>query len=177
LIEDWNKNPFKRKITKKKKNMASLNQPGSIERTIALTEIQAVLHRYATLARGNTDFDQIATLFTADAKFRFGPDGAIVVPPSEISAVAGDGEAAYIRHHLTSWHATFVSDTEARVYSQFLAITDQAPLGILDHWGRWEDIFVKEGGRWLIKDRLVIGEGAHPDGWLAERAKLFAKGK
>lgn len=155
--------------------MANLNEPGSIERTIALTEIQAVLNTYCTLARGNSDFDQIAALFTADAKFRFGPGGSIVVPASQISAVAGEGEADYIRHHLTSWHATLVSETEARVDSQFLAITDQTALGVLDHWGRWEDVFVKEGNRWLIKDRLVIGEGAHPDGWLAERAKSFTE--
>ncbi|KAL1857046.1 hypothetical protein Daus18300_010494 [Diaporthe australafricana] len=157
--------------------MTTLNQPGSIERTVALSEIQAVLKTYCTLARGNTDWAQIETLFTADANFRFGPGGSIVVHPSQISAVAGDGEAAYIRHHLTSWRATFVGDSEARVDSQFLAITDQAPLGKLDHWGRWEDIFVREGDAWLIKDRLVVGEGAHPDGWLAQRTKSFEGGK
>lgn len=157
--------------------MTALNQPGSLERTVALSEIQVVLNTYCTLARENADWDQMATLFTADAKFRFGPDGSIVVQPSQLSAVVGGGEAAFIRHHLTSWRATFTSDTEARVESQFLAITNQAPLGSLDHWGRWEDIFVKVGAAWVIKDRLVIGEGAHPDGWLAERAKSFESGK
>ncbi|KAJ0108505.1 hypothetical protein J7T55_002109 [Diaporthe amygdali] len=157
--------------------MTALNQPGSIKRTVALSEIQVILNTYCTLARGNSDWDQIAKLFTADAKFRFGPGGAISVHPSQISAVAGEGEAAYIRHHLTSWRATFVSDNEAHVDSQFFAITDQTPLGVLDHWGRWEDIFVREGDAWLIKNRLVIGEGAHPDGWLAERSESFAEGK
>lgn len=157
--------------------MIALNQPGSIERTVALSEISVVLNTYCTLARENAEWDQMATLFTADAKFRFGPDGSIVVQPSQLSAVVGGGEAAFIRHHLTSWRATFTSDTEARVESQFLAITNQAPLGSLDHWGRWEDTFVKVGAAWMIKDRLVIGEGAHPDGWLAERAKSFESGK
>lgn len=157
--------------------MTTLSQPGSIERTIALSEVQVALNTYGTLARENANWDKIAALFTSDAKFRFGPDGSIVVQPSQISAVVGGGEAAYIRHHLTSWRATFTSDTEARVESQFLAVTNQTPPGTLDHWGRWEDIFVKEGAAWVIKDRLVIGEGAHPDGWLAERAKSFEEGK
>lgn len=157
--------------------MTALSQPGSIERTIALSEIQVVLNTYCTLARENADWDQMAKLFTADAKFRFGPDGSIVVQPSQMSAVVGGGEAAYIRHHLTSWRATFINEAEAHVDSQFLAITDQAPLGSLDHWGRWEDVFVKEGATWMIKDRLVVGEGAHPDGWLAERSKSFQQGK
>lgn len=154
--------------------MSTLTRPGSIERTIALSEIQAVLNAYCTLARENADWDKIASLFTVDAKFRFGPGGSIVVRPAEISAVVGEGEAAYIRHHLTSWHVIFKSDAEANVQSQFLAITNQAPVGSLDHWGRWEDTFVKEGNAWMIKDRLVVGEGAYPSGWLAERAKLFA---
>lgn len=157
--------------------MTALSQPGSIERTIALSEIQTVLNTYCTLARENADWDQMAALFTADAKFRFGLGGRIVVQPSQMSAVVGGGEAAYIRHHLTSWRATFMSDTEARVDSQFLAITDQTPLGALDHWGRWEDVFVKEGPTWVIRDRLVVGEGAHPNGWLAERSKSFEDGK
>ncbi|KAI7783284.1 hypothetical protein LA080_012039 [Diaporthe eres] len=88
-----------------------------MERTTALSEIQAVLNTYCTLARENADWTQIAALFTADARFRFGPNGSIVVPPSQISAVVGGGEAACIRHHLTSWRATFTSDTEARVKS------------------------------------------------------------
>lgn len=157
--------------------MTALSQPGSIERTVALSEIQAVLNTYCILARENADWAKMATLFTADSKFRFGPGGSIVVQPSQLSAVVGGGEAAYIRHHLTSWRATFTSDTEARVESQFLGITDQAPPGTLDHWGRWEDVFVREGAAWLIKDRLVVGEGSHPDGWLAERAKSFEKEK
>lgn len=157
--------------------MAALSQPSSVERTVALSEIQAVLNTYCILARENADWAQMATLFTADSRFRFGPGGSIVVQPSQLSAVVGGGEAAYIRHHLTSWRATFTSNTEARVESQFLAITDQAPSGTLDHWGRWEDIFVREGAAWLIKDRLVVGEASHPDGWLAERAKSFEKDK
>lgn len=152
--------------------MTALNQPG-----FALSEIQVVLNTCCTLAREHADWDQMATLFTLNAKFRFGPDGSIVVQPSPLSAVVGGGDTGFIRYHLTSWRATFTSDTEAPAESQFLAITNQAPPGAVDHWDRWEDIFVKVGAAWLIEDRLVIGEGAHPDGWLAERAKSFEKRK
>ncbi|KAJ9645041.1 hypothetical protein H2204_001503 [Knufia peltigerae] len=141
--------------------MAYLNKPGTLERTIALSEIQAVLHRYAVLARDNAAWDQMALLLTKDGLYRL-PNGT-VVKPSEMSTVVQGQEAKYIRHHITSIDVHFTSDNEARSIALYLAVTDKsAP----DHWGQWEDVFRRtEDGAWLIADRSIVVDGCDPKGW------------
>lgn len=146
--------------------MVDLNQPGSIERTVALMEIHTILNRYAGMARDKVDFTKLAkACFRPDGFFRL-PNGH-AVKPIEMSAVVQDGEAKYIRHHITGINVHFESETEARTMAQFIAITDQA---VPDHWGHWEDIFTRsEDGAWLIFDRKLVIDSQDPKGWFAAK--------
>jgi hypothetical protein len=39
----------------------------------------------------------------------------------------------------------------------------------LDHWGRYRDVLVPVGDRWLFQHRLVAVDAAVPGGWYAGR--------
>ena len=136
----------------------------TVERAIDTCEIHSVLHRYASMAREVAPFDQMALLFQPDAIFRL-PNGTAVTPANMAQVVQGES-AKYIRHHITTIDIDFkVVGEEARVTAFFFAVTDQSSF---DHWGRWEDIFVRgEDGRWLIAERSIVVEGADPNGWYA----------
>ncbi|KAJ5738500.1 hypothetical protein N7493_001655 [Penicillium malachiteum] len=151
--------------------MTDLNKPGTIERTIALSEINAIVNRYCILARENAPWDEMTKLFEHDAIFRL-PNG-IELSPQNMSAVVGGMEAKYIRHHITSCNVYFTSPTEASVESFFIAVTDWA---VIDHWGGWKDEFRKqEDGSWLIRDKTIVVDGRDPDGWSTARAAAGKK--
>ncbi|MGW6620843.1 nuclear transport factor 2 family protein [Nocardia sp. NPDC055002] len=123
--------------------------------------IHAVVHRYAHTARDKMDFADMLALFTTDAVLVL-PDGT-PIPPSELGKVIRDGEAAYIRHHITTVDICFTGPTEAQVDTFFFAITDEAAP---DHWGMWRDTFRKQADTsWLIRERAIVVEGSAPSGW------------
>ncbi|QJY49959.1 nuclear transport factor 2 family protein [Pseudonocardia broussonetiae] len=127
--------------------------------------IAAVMHRYAAMAKEEADFTGMAVLYTGDATIRF-PDG-LEVGPHEMAKVVRGNEPTAIRHHATTIDIAFTGDTEAQVSTMYLAVTDEAAP---DHWGRWEDRFVRQpDGRWLISDRSIVVDGAAPGGWLARQ--------
>lgn len=145
--------------------MTDLNRPGSIERTIALTEIYSILNRYAVMAKEQANFDKIALLFRPDGFFRM-PNGTVLKPANLVEVTQGD-EAKYIRHNITGIDVHFKSETEAHTRAQFLASTH---MSVTDHWGSWNDILTRdEDGRWLIYDRNIEVDGFDPKGWCAEK--------
>lgn len=124
--------------------------------------ITAVLHRYAHLAREEADFALLGTLFTPTGTFAL-QDGT-TWSRDEIGNVVRGDEAAYIRHHATTIDIQFVDTETARALTSFFTITDEAAP---DHWGHWDDTLRKQpDGSWLIDTRVVIAEGADPEGWL-----------
>ncbi|MFW6775054.1 nuclear transport factor 2 family protein [Nocardioides sp. CPCC 205120] len=139
---------------------ASLNEARVEDRAL----IAAVMHRYCNMAREKADFDGMAVLYTDDATIRF-PDG-VTVGPRDMAGVVKGQEPTFIRHNATTLDITFDGD-EADVLTMYIAITDEAAP---DHWGCWRDRFVKQrDGRWLIRDRSIVVEGAAPGGWLARQ--------
>lgn len=143
--------------------MVDLNQPGSIERTIAITEIERVLNRYCIMARENAPFSEMAKFFH--------PNGVFILPtgtrvsPQEIETVLQGKAPAFMRHHLTSVDIEFVSGIEANIKSLFLVLTD---ISTMDHWGYWQDVFRRaDDGLWLIETREIVVEGQDPSGWYA----------
>jgi len=60
-----------------------------------------------------------------------------------------DGRPTFRMHNVTSTLIEFQPDGTAAVRSYFLVITNTGP----DHAGRYTDVFVREGERWLIRDR------------------------
>ena len=143
--------------------MADLNKPGSIERTIAMTEIQHTLHRYCILARENAPFHEMKHLFRPNGLFRL-PNGT-AVSPEEMGNVVQGQPPKFIRHHITSIDIEFTGATSAKAKSLFFAMTGSATI---DHWGYWEDEFELDAeGAWLLADRSIVVEGQEPNGWYA----------
>ena len=131
------------------------------QKATARSEIRAVLDRFAVLARDDPCWDEIAKCYATDGIFRL-PNGKEVAP-TQIKEVLQGGGANYIRHHATSSDVKFISSTEAKVETLFIAITDTAwP----DHWGSWKDTFkVQPDGAWKIQYRSAAVENGAPEGW------------
>lgn len=124
--------------------------------------ITAVVHRYANLGREEADFERLATFFTPDGTFSL-QDGT-TWNRNEIHNVLRGEEPAYIRHHVTTMDIEFIDDNNARAETTFFTITDEAAP---DHWGCWQDTFQRQvDGSWLMSARLVVADGADPEGWL-----------
>ncbi|KAB8264197.1 hypothetical protein BDV32DRAFT_118237 [Aspergillus pseudonomiae] len=144
--------------------MTNLNKPSTIERTIAITEIHQVLHRYCILARENAPFHEMKDLFLPDGIFRL-PNGTAVAPQDMGNVVQGK-PPQMIRHHITSIDVQFVGPRNASTKSLFLAMTHRSRI---DHWGYWQDDFqLDEQGNWLIAERMIVVEGQDPAGWYAD---------
>lgn len=144
-------------------NTQESSGPAGPERAVARSEITEVLQRYANLAVEKADFAAMARLFTADGKFIL-LDGT-AVPTTEIAKIAAGHEATWIRHHLTTIHIEFTSDSTATADSYYIAFTDLAQP---DHWGRWRDTLRREpDGRWMLTSKQPVVEGFHPEGWVA----------
>jgi hypothetical protein len=68
-----------------------------------------------------------------------------------------------VRHNLANVLFTGLTPDEARVSSYFTVVTH---IG-LDHFGRYRDVLVPDGGTWLIKHRKVSTDWAAPDSTMA----------
>lgn len=141
--------------------MDDFNAPGSVARSVAKSEIESLLHRYAILAKETASGEKMAPLFKPDGVFRL-PNGVAVKPADLLEVVQGNNPK-FIRHHITSIDIQFVSLDEAHTESYYIAITH---LSNMDHWGFWKDIVTRESnGKWLIADKTVGVDGGDPKGW------------
>ncbi|MDM4141978.1 MULTISPECIES: nuclear transport factor 2 family protein [Mycobacterium] len=70
-----------------------------------------------------------------------------------------------VRHNVANVLFTEVTPDRARVDSYFTVVTH---IG-LDHYGRYRDILVPEGGDWLIQHRKVSTDWAAPDSAMARQ--------
>lgn len=68
-----------------------------------------------------------------------------------------------VRHNLANVLFTGLTPDRAQVSSYFTVVTH---IG-LDHFGRYRDILVPDGARWLIKHRKVSTDWAAPDSAMA----------
>ena len=89
---------------------------------------------------------------------------------SFLSGVSGDVAAnvdvkPVVRHNVANVLFTGLSTDQARVSSYFTVVTQ---IG-LDHFGRYRDTLVPEGGTWLIKHRKVSTDWAAPNSTMARR--------
>ena len=133
------------------------------EEATARTLILALIYRYASLAREQGDYTEVAKLFESGGMVRF-PDGR-ELPPSQLGVIAGENGPKYLRHHLTTIDIQFVSPGEAHCQSYVIAATDKK---VPDHWGQWNDVVKKQADdRWLFKEKAVLVGGMDPEGWLA----------
>jgi hypothetical protein len=89
---------------------------------------------------------------------------------SFLSGVTGSVAASVdvkpvVRHNVANVLFTGLSPDRAQVSSYFTVVTQ---IG-LDHFGRYRDTLVPEGGTWLIKHRMVSTDWAAPNSTMARR--------
>ncbi|KAF2164281.1 hypothetical protein M409DRAFT_56569 [Zasmidium cellare ATCC 36951] len=143
--------------------MGDLNEPGIIERAIALAEIHATLGAYAVAARDSSSLEEKLDTLTPDAEIDL-PTGLRMRFADFFTGNPGNRDR-YFRHHVTSVAVRFTGKDTAEAISQIFAITGQATP---DHWGEWRDTLVKvESGRWLIKEKIIVVDNWDPKGWYA----------
>jgi SnoaL-like protein len=61
----------------------------------------------------------------------------------------------HVRHHVSSVRFGLVTRDRVEVSSYFLAVTN---IGV-DHWGRYRDVLVPVGDRWLFASREATADG------------------
>ena len=104
----------------------------------------------------------------------FAPEGALtisgrepMVGPEAIVAglgaqvtrfAAGPVPLTHVRHHVSSIRFGLVAPDRVEVSSYFLAVTD---IGV-DHWGRYRDVLIPVGDRWLFASREATADGFSP---------------
>ncbi|MCZ7527957.1 MAG: nuclear transport factor 2 family protein [Acidimicrobiia bacterium] len=68
------------------------------------------------------------------------------------------GEVPVVRHHVSNVLVTDLSSTQVRVSSYFFVILNHG----VAQWGRYRDVLVPDGDRWVFAHRLVRLEGELP---------------
>jgi len=142
----------------------------------AREEIRDLIARYNQFG-DHARFEDMAELFTEDATLEV--DGRDPINGrNEIrdflagvrdSGVAGRAEQGkpptYVRHHTSTVVIDLESPTEASGTCYFFVVTDIGP----DHWGRYRDRYVLEGGRWRFAYRRARTDGQVPGSWSEHR--------
>ena len=90
---------------------------------------------------------------------------------SFLSGVAGNVAGGVdvkpvVRHNVTNVLFTGLTPEEAQVSSYFTVVTH---IG-LDHFGRYRDTLVPDGGTWLIRHRKVSTDWAAPNSTIARQS-------
>ncbi len=137
----------------------------------AYEEIRNVISAYNSFGdRGR--FDELMKLFAETAVMDIG-DGRLYEGLEQIEEIftgtreslSVDEKPLYIQHHTSSTHIE-IQDTERATSRSYFSVF--LPHGI-DHWGRYEDKFVKIDGQWLFIYRRVRTDGWVPNGWASKR--------
>jgi SnoaL-like protein len=138
---------------------------------IARELIRETIARYAHYADTGR-FTELAELFTEDGVLEIherpplqGRTAITEFLNGTRVSLASTVERPYIRHHTSSLSIDVLGPDEASAKSYFLAITDRGP----DHWGRYRDLLVRVGDRWLFRHRSVRPDGHSPSSWRATR--------
>ena len=112
-------------------------------------------------------FDEMLALFAEDAVLELdeGTHRGRAAIRACFEGVAkrtgGGGRARFVRHFTATHQIDVLSPTEARGRCYYAVLTDRG----LDHWGRYVDAYVLQGGRWLFARRKVTLDAAVPGGW------------
>jgi len=122
-------------------------------------EIQTLIVKYAHVYDAR-DVEGYVSVFTDDVKFTFngGNLNGIGEVREFITNVANSPEPAMKSYHsISNTLIEFVSDTEAHHRSYWQIIMGPYDDGqyIVGNMGVYEDVIVKENGKWLIKQRNI----------------------
>jgi hypothetical protein len=136
---------------------------------IAREQIRHTLAAYSH-AGDRLRLDDLASAFTPsgvlEAKGRYtarGRDEIVRILSGATSARRPPDGSFFIRHFTSNVLIRDVTRTQASAESYFAVYT---PRG-LDHWGRYRDLLVPAGDRWLISHRLAAVDASVPGSWFA----------
>lgn len=114
-----------------------------------------------TAATDRFDLRALAACFSPDGVLEFTGGTEPLTGPAAIeaelgAAIAGDPNPSkptptHVRHHVSSIRFASVTPDRVEVSSYFAVHTD---IG-LDHWGRYRDVLVPVGVRWLFAHRRI----------------------
>jgi hypothetical protein len=114
--------------------------------------------------------DELAALFTKDGVLEVKGREAAHGREAIIEMLRGrrdrrrpSTEPFFIRHCVTNVLFASLTPDRAETSAYFLVLTPQGP----DHWGRYRDVLVRAGDRWLFQHRLAAVDATAPGSWLA----------
>jgi hypothetical protein len=111
--------------------------------------------------------EDIAACFAPDGMLKIGTADPMVGPAAIVAGLAAQVSRfaaspvplTHVRHHVSSVRFRSVSRDRVEVDSYFLAVTN---IGV-DHWGRYRDVLVPAGERWLFASRQASADGFSSD--------------
>jgi SnoaL-like domain len=111
--------------------------------------------------------DDIAACFAPDGELKISGSGPMVGTAAIVAGLggqvrrfaAGDVPLTHVRHHVSSMRFGLLTAERVEASSYFLAVTN---IGV-DHWGRYRDVLVPVGDRWLFSSREASADGFSPD--------------
>jgi hypothetical protein len=138
----------------------------AIQRLIDKSEMEYLLMQY-TYAFDQLDADRYVEVFTDDAEFDLG-GGQVLKGKEQIRTLITSRQEApqapdILMHHIvTNSSFDFVGENEARHYGYWITMVGDMQNGFtVPAMGHYEDVLVKQNGRWLFKARkLVLPGGA-----------------
>ena len=83
------------------------------------------------------------------------------------SSAGTDGRPPIVRHFVTNLLFENISAERVESTAYFCVVTRAGEHSGMDHWGRYRDVLVPEGDRWVFAHRLVALDAAVPGGWYA----------
>jgi ketosteroid isomerase-like protein len=114
-----------------------------------------------TAATDSFDLSALAACFSAEGVLQFTGGAQPLTGPEEIAAglaaaMSGPRESmrptpTFVRHHVSSVRFIAVATDRVEASSYFAVYTD---IG-LDHWGRYRDVLMPVGERWLFASRRI----------------------
>jgi SnoaL-like domain len=72
-----------------------------------------------------------------------------------------DGPPFFVRHFVTNIAVGSITPAQAHAVAYFAVFTPAGP----DHWGRYRDVFVPHGDRWLLRHRTARVDSSVEGGW------------
>ena len=118
-----------------------------------------------TAATDRFDLHALAKCFAPNGVLEFTGGAEPLTGPAAIEAGLGAAMAknpdpgrrtpTYVRHHVSSVRFGSVEPSRVEVSSYFAVHTDVG----LDHWGRYRDVLIPDGGQWLFAHRRIGVDG------------------
>ena len=140
-------------------------------------QVRTTLTNYSTAGDGGR-MDDLIDPFTDDAVMEVTPQppatghAAILAMLTELASLfppaALPGQTQVLRHFTTNVHFRSLTADRVETTSYFCAMTTAG----IDHWGRYFDVLVPRGDRWLFSHRVAKTEVWDPAGWHAKNRKL-----